>query len=83
MIGIFLIFWIGKSYYELAHEYDRSRWGYAILGIVTYYGGTFLGAFIIGLLSEAGLVGSIENVNSFLLSLLTLPMGFTVLLAGL
>ena len=48
IIGLLLIYFIGKSFYELAHTHNRSKWGYAILGIVTYYGLQLLLGFGIG-----------------------------------
>lgn len=75
MIGLFLIYWIGKSFYELAHEHDKSRWGFAILGVVSYYAGTMIAGVILALLSEAGIIGSIDNMNPIALSALGLPMG--------
>lgn len=49
MIGLLLIYFIGKSFYELAHKHNRSRWGYAILGVVTYYGLQFILGFAFGM----------------------------------
>lgn len=38
MLGILLIYWIGKRYYTLAHDYHKSPWAYTILAIAIYYG---------------------------------------------
>lgn len=75
MLGLFLIYFIGKSYYHLAHDYDKSRWGYAILGIAVYYAGTFMGGFILGIIGV--LSGSMfhETLPNFVLGLLCLPFG--------
>src|SRR5689334_9471590 len=78
MIGLLLIYFIGKAFYELAHEHDRSQWGFAILGVVSYYGGTFIGGFILGLIYEFGLSESIENVNSVLLGFMAVPFGLLI-----
>ncbi|TDN87659.1 hypothetical protein DET49_111107 [Salegentibacter sp. 24] len=37
MLGLLLLYWIGKYHYRLAGEYDKSQWGFTILGIVAYY----------------------------------------------
>ena len=37
MLGIFLIYWVGKKYYDLAIKHNRSKWGYTFLGIGIYY----------------------------------------------
>ena len=43
MLGFLLIYFIWKYYSELAVEHNKSKWGYALLGIATYYIGTFIG----------------------------------------
>jgi hypothetical protein len=37
MLGLFVIYWIGKRFYDLATIHNRSPWGYAILGVAIYY----------------------------------------------
>lgn len=78
MIGLFLIYWIGKSFYELAHEYDKSRWGFAILGVISYYAGTLLAGVVFAILSDLGIIGSLDGVNNIFLSVLALPFGLLV-----
>jgi thiamine transporter ThiT len=76
MIGLALIYFIWKYFSELAFEFEKSRWGYALLGIATYYGGTFMGGLIlgiIGLLMESDFPNNMDNVA---LNFLALPFGF-------
>lgn len=75
MLGIVLIYFIGKYFYELAADYNRSKWGFAILGVVTYYAGTFI--FGIGLAIGMELWGSqsMEDLDNLLVSLMALPFG--------
>ncbi|GAA3753604.1 MULTISPECIES: hypothetical protein [Flavobacterium] len=61
MIGILLIYWIWKGYTNLALEYDKNKWGYFGIGIVSYYGGTLVAGFLVGIL--AVLIRGVENVN--------------------
>ncbi|TMM57146.1 hypothetical protein FEE95_11685 [Maribacter algarum] len=75
MLGLLLLYWIGKYFYKLAEEYDKSQWGYAILGIISYYGGTIFFGIIIGILSEIVAPGSIDTVNETVLGLIMLPFG--------
>lgn len=42
MLGLILIYWIGKSFYKLAEQYGKSEWGYAILGVIVFYAGQIL-----------------------------------------
>lgn len=72
MIGLFLIYWIGKSFYELAHEHDKSRWGFAVLGVLGYYAGIIFAEVIFVLLSEKGILG---DINHYILGFLSLPFG--------
>lgn len=46
MLGIFLLYFIGKRFYDLAALFGRHKWFYAILSIVVYYG---VGALLVAL----------------------------------
>jgi membrane protein DedA with SNARE-associated domain len=75
MLGLLLLYWIGKYHYRLAGEYDKSQWGFTILGIVTYYAGTFVFGLILGTAVEIISPGYWDNFNEMLFSLLMLPFG--------
>lgn len=51
LIGLSVLFW--RQYAELAHEYDRNRTGYGILGIGIYIG-CYLIAAVVGVLIMYG-----------------------------
>ena len=76
MLGLILIYWIGKYFYKLAEEYGKNKWGYAILGIVSYYGGIIVFSFITGIVVELTAPGAIESMNETLLGLMMIPFGF-------
>ena len=75
MLGIILIIAIGNYFYKLAREFDKNVWLFAILGIVSYYAGTFLGGIIIGLF--IGLSGGevAADGDAFLFGLMAIPIG--------
>lgn len=75
MLGLVLLYWIGKYFYKLAEEYNKKKWVFAILGIVVYYGGIFIfGGITFGLI-DIFAEGFIDNSNDFILSLIALPFG--------
>jgi hypothetical protein len=74
MIGIFLIYFIGRAFYELAHEHDKSRWGFAILGVVSYYAGEIIGGFLLGVAIAMGADG-LATLPEMALGLMTVPVG--------
>lgn len=51
MIGLFFIYWIWKSFTELAHDYGKNKWLYLLIGIASYYLSTMIGGFVVGILS--------------------------------
>ena len=65
----------GKAFYELAARHNRSKWGFAILGVGSYYGGLFIGGILIGLVIELGFSMSIDDVNEMALGLMSVPIG--------
>jgi hypothetical protein len=75
MLGLFLIYFIGKNYYELADKFGKSKWGFAILGVFIYYLGTFISGIFFGVLAEAGVTNFFIELPEFALSLFALPFG--------
>lgn len=71
MLGLILIYFIGKAFYDLAGNYGKHQWGFAILGVVTYYAGTFVGGFLLGLFA----IDFVMNSNDLVVGLIALPIG--------
>lgn len=74
MLGLLLIYFIGKHFYKLADEFNQNKWLYAILGIVIYYAAGFIFGAALGimdLLFELNL----DFENMFGINLLAIPIG--------
>ena len=37
MLGLIFIYFLGRSYFRLAEDHNRSKWLWAILGVVFFY----------------------------------------------
>jgi hypothetical protein len=74
MIGLVLLYFVGKAFYDLAGINNKSEWLYAILGVGSYYAGLLIGGILIAIGYEL-FVGSVDEVNDTLLSILALPIG--------
>jgi hypothetical protein len=75
MIGILFLYFVWKFYTDLAIKYGKNKWGYFILGILTYVGIQFLVfAFVMlyGLFYEPVLI---DDTNKTLLNLIGLVFG--------
>ena len=75
MIGILLIYFVGKAFYDLAGTYRKNQWLFAILGVASYYVGTFGAGITIGILMGMGYLDSLEGTNELVLGLIALPFG--------
>ena len=75
MLGILLLYWIGKYFYKLAEAYDKSKWGFTILGIVVYYAGIVVLGLILGIVLEIFAPGYFDTMNDIALNLMALPLG--------
>jgi uncharacterized membrane protein HdeD (DUF308 family) len=75
MLGILLLYWIGKYFYKLAEEYNKNKWVFAIIGIVTYYAGIIIFSFAIGIILELVSPGAIDSIDDTLLGVMMLPFG--------
>ena len=63
------------SEFKLADEFNKSQWGFAVLGVVIYYAGTIISGILIALSLE--IFGSInlDDTNDLLLGLAGIPFG--------
>jgi hypothetical protein len=80
MLGIFLIYFIGKSYFDLAITHDKPKWPYAISGVIAYYLGTFIAGIVIYSVIAYSSGNMMENpddigISDFLLGLMAVPFG--------
>lgn len=75
MLGLLLIYFVGRKFYELAFEYDKSKWGFAIAGVVSYYAGFLISLFIIGIVIELNNPGYVDESNDIWLGILGIPFG--------
>ena len=75
MIGLILLYFIGKSFYDLSEKHKKSKWGFAILGIITYYAGTFIGGILLALISLLSESHFADTLPKIVISLLCIPIG--------
>ncbi|NUO00713.1 MAG: hypothetical protein HUU01_08855 [Saprospiraceae bacterium] len=75
MLGIILLYFIGRGFYRLAETYGKNKWGLALAGIASYYVGTFIGGIAIVFFYEWVLVISIDTLSDLGMGLLALPFG--------
>lgn len=78
MLGLILLYFAGRAFYNLAEQHGKNKWLFAILGVVSYYGGLFLGGIVIALVYEIGLSRSIDEANDLFLGILAIPIGVLV-----
>ena len=76
MLGLLLLYFLGKVYYDLAEKHGKSKWGFAILAAVIYYAGTMLGGIFYGALyvwqdKEQELMA----MNDTVLGIMAIPFG--------
>jgi hypothetical protein len=75
MLGLLLIYFIGKYFYQLATDFNKNKWVFAVIGVVTYYGGMVLFGFGLGVfLAMSDNVDFIDN-NEMLLNIIGIPVG--------
>jgi len=75
MLGIFILYFLGKSFYDLANRYGKSKWGYAIGGIAMYYISGLLFGIILAIGAEFTGSNFIEETSEFLLNLIGIVIG--------
>ena len=74
MLGILLIYWIGKYFYQLAEKFNQNKWLYAILGIVVFYAAQLFFGILLGV-GDAIFDLGINFEENLGLDLLGIPIG--------
>ena len=75
MIGLLLIYFIGKYFADLAEKFYKPKWLYAILGIVIYYAGTFIFGLLLGVIQLLSNTDFLTGIPDIFLGLIALPFG--------
>ncbi len=78
MLGLILIYFLGKVFYELAGEHGKHQWGFAIGGVATYYLGSFIGGILIVIGMEIMTPGSVDEMDDTFLGILAIPFGLLI-----
>jgi len=75
MLGLLLIYFIGKKFYDLAENYNKNKWLYAIGSVICYYvsGIVILGAFV--LLDIFLFEWGVNWEDNYGINLLSIPIG--------
>lgn len=74
MLGLVLIYSIGKYFFELAIKNNKNKWLYAVLGVLVYYLGELIGGLLLGISSF--LFGfEVDWDNKILMAVIGLPFG--------
>lgn len=74
MFGLFLIYFIGKSFYELANKFEKKAWPYVVLGIISYYAGSFLVGVVLGI-AQLIFPFSTDDYPAVVWNIIALPFG--------
>lgn len=75
MLGLVLLYFIGKKFYELADEYKMNKWGFAILGVVVYYAGAFIFGIALGVFAVITESDFLDTTNDLVLGIIAMPFG--------
>ncbi|AJR04854.1 hypothetical protein AW14_07395 [Siansivirga zeaxanthinifaciens CC-SAMT-1] len=79
MLGLFLIYFIGKKFYDLADTYEQNKWLYAIISVVFYYAVGFVFGVVLFVLDFYVFGWNLDWENNFGVNLLGLPIGLLAL----
>ena len=61
MFGFLFIYWIWKAFSNLAIKFNRNKWKYFFIGLIAYYGITFITAIIYVVIM--GIINGFDTLN--------------------
>ena len=78
MLGLLLLYFIGKRFYDLSVDYKQNKWLYATLSIVVYYAGGLFFVLLIAFLDAYIFEWGFDWESSYGMNLLVIPFGLIV-----
>lgn len=60
MLGLVFIYFLGRAFYNLAEKFNKNPWGYAVLGVVVFYGGQFA----LGIVAALFMIDDIDSLGN-------------------
>ncbi len=75
MLGLLLIYFIGKAFFNLALKHGRNKWLFGVLGVVVYYGMMIIGVFLIGAVAILAENESFIELSDTILGIIGIPIG--------
>ena len=75
MLGLLLLYFIGRYFYDLAGKHEKNQWVFAIVGIVAYYAGTFFGGIALVIIIEIFELANLDEFNERAFGIMALPFG--------
>lgn len=75
MVGLILLYFIGKYFYDLAIKHNKHKWGYAILGIAAYYAGAIVLGAMLFIILELGEWADVDAIDENAAGLIAMPFG--------
>lgn len=75
ILDLLAIGFIGTLYFRLAKEYEKIAWLFAVLGVLSYYGGVFLSAFLFSIYEAYVNNNLLDESDTLLILAVSLPGG--------
>ena len=75
LLGFIFIFFIGKYFYTLADNYNKGKWKFAVLGVVSYYGSVILFGLFYGLFYGFFYPEDLDQMNELSVGLISVAVG--------
>lgn len=74
ILFLLVLYFIWKYYTELAIKYKKNKWGYFLVGVASYFGGSLILGLILGVI--VGLTDSnfLEETDEKLLGIISFPI---------
>lgn len=83
MLGLLLIFFLAKWYYDLAKKNNKKNsWLYGLLAVVIFYGFVFIGALVTVIVIDIFSPATLYGLSDLAIGLTGLPFGILAVWGG-
>ncbi len=75
MLGLILLIFIAKPFYQMAEERKKNKWLFAFFGVAAYYSGSFMGGVVLVVVFNLFGWAAINEFSDIQIGLMALPFG--------
>lgn len=75
LLAFAFIYLVGRTFYKLAEKYEKNKWLFAVLGVLSYYAGILIASFVLGVILALTNPEMLDTLSDNTATIIAIPVG--------